>query len=178
MRRWLLVVGLVVAFAGMLLVFVPITTTQSPRIWWNGLSSYPAQYVSAPVTKFALVSAVQFTLTWTSSAPNGSAFPGVEVFDCGYNSTCNNSVFEGYPMAEAWGPSGSLTWQGGAGQLFEVNPHSATYKATLTTSYRTPLAGGLPGVGLATVGGAVAAAGILLRKRTPPSPPLSVGGAE
>jgi hypothetical protein len=161
-RSWLLVGGMV-AVAGLLLAYVPVNEEQSsPQYIPSASSEYVIDY-SAPLD--LLFPRVSFTVSWNATE-NGTL---VNVSSCGSDPNCGHPASA--PLATGHGRTGRLTFIGAANTYYLIVP--AEGAATFTISYSTPLLGGAVGFGGVLAGAVLVALGFV-----PPRPPSEEEGEE
>lgn len=151
MRRRLVVLGIVVALVGLALWYFPI----QPVSTGPQLDSGTTYIVGLEAPLSILGAPIPFTLLWDAHNITMS----VSVYACGEQPKCHN-VGPANLLASEKGTSGTLHWQGRAGDYYAVV--STSKPLTLTLSYPEPVLGGTAGLAAIGFGGFLAALGVWL----------------
>lgn len=150
--------------AGLLLWAIPVPMSFPSRTFESSSKFYWGENVSVPSSPGEFSSQIKYSASWSTSGGLADSADQLRVYDCGYHPKCADSVFQGYPMTMGMGSAGTITWTGGRGELFELNPGILTTNMTVAVSYSEQVAGGVVGLGLTLSGVAVAVVGLVTRR--------------
>lgn len=155
LRRVPVIAVSAVLVAGAVLIVLPIPTQIGTTVFNSDDRVFYADNITAPVEPSTLGAHVQYEASWTSYMRDGQpAGGGIHVYDCGIRSNCSHFNPNSSPVAQGYGSSGTLNWQGQQGELFMVVPSSVTPNSNLSVdvSYAEPLYGGVPGLVILLIG--------------------------